>query len=808
MPSSRPPSPVTGGSASAGPGVTFPPSASAGPSAASSSFSKNTGQSSFIKIDALPKLVGASNWKTWNLLVTQFLRIHGAIDLINPSLTKPSQADADYNAWVQADANVTLIFLTTVDTSLHHLIDADNESAAQIYSKLKANYAATTTLSSFLKFKQYFFTSIDGSRPLNEQLEERGRLWQEVDNSGILDDKQLLKIFGLLSVIPDTFANIVEPILAVTAPKDLKYDDIRSRLIDEATRKESPTSVSAVKVSKPATSTSSSKKKLVCNFCGYKGHVEAECRKKKAAMEDVKGKKKEKGKGKDSSGSPSSSNGSAAVHVVSANDTSSEAAHVANIDLLFYASGATPWMLDSGCTKHISNNLTDFSEYKPFATPSFATLADAAKTSMSTLGSGKVTGIIEVSGKALTVQLDNVLYCPSIAYRLISVSALDSKGFTTVFSDGEARITKKNATIGTGTLKGGQYWLGITLPTTSVASSTHTRAPPIDIVHQRFGHLNWEALQRLRLATSPVQGLTISESAPRSPHQCEGCRLGKSTRRIFSQSSTPRASHPFDLIHSDLAGPMQNASVNGGKLYMLTYIDDFSDNVWIYFLKHKDEQETFFEEFRQLVKTQFGREIKILRSDRGGEYQSKRFIQRLKDLGIVHQRTNPDTPQQNGKAERFNRTIMEAALSMLLAAGMSKGFWEEAVKTAVHVRNRAPKKSLDWRTPFEIITGSKPDVSHFRVFGCLAYRHIHKDHRRKLDAHAQPLTFVGYEAGSKGYRLWDKHTHKIVSSTDVVFDELVFPDRPETIPQPSSNIPNPTPPSTFDLDLSFPSTLS
>ena len=135
-------------------------------------------------------------------------------------------------------------------------------------------------------------------------------------------------------------------------------------------------------------------------------------------------------------------------------------------------------MLDSGCIKHISNNLTNFSEHKPFATPSFATLADAAKTSMSTLSSGKVTGIIEVSGKALTVQLDNVLYCPSIAYRLISVSALDSKGFTTVFSDGEARITKKNATIGTGTLKGGQYWLGITLPTTSVASSTHTRAPP------------------------------------------------------------------------------------------------------------------------------------------------------------------------------------------------------------------------------------------------------------------------------------------------------------------------------------------
>jgi hypothetical protein len=123
----------------------------------------------------------------------------------------------------------------------------------------------------------------------------------------------------------------------------------------------------------------------------------------------------------------------------------------------------------------------------------------------------------------------------------------------------------------------------------------------------------------------------------------------------------------------------------------------------------------------------------------------------------------------------MNRTIVEAAKSLLYASGMSLGFWEEAVRTAMHVRNRAPKKALNWRTPVEVLTGHKPDISYFRTFGCLAYKHVQGNKRRKLEPNAQPMVFVGYEAGSKGYRLWDTCTHKITTSTDVVFDELIFP---------------------------------
>jgi transposase InsO family protein len=135
---------------------------------------------------------------------------------------------------------------------------------------------------------------------------------------------------------------------------------------------------------------------------------------------------------------------------------------------------------------------------------------------------------------------------------------------------------------------------------------------------------------------------------------------------------------------------MQTQSVLEKAIYFCTFIDDFSRYAWVYYLKSKDQQSQAFKEFRAMIEKQTGQSIKVLRTDRGGEYESKEFTQYLKDSGIVHERTISDTPQQNGLAERFNRTIVGAAKSMLHTAGLSYGFWVEAVRTANHVRNRSP----------------------------------------------------------------------------------------------------------------------
>ena len=120
-------------------------------------------------------------------------------------------------------------------------------------------------------------------------------------------------------------------------------------------------------------------------------------------------------------------------------------------------------------------------------------------------------------------------------------------------------------------------------------------------------------------------------------------------------------------------------------------------------------------------------------------------------------------------------------MAMLHTAGLLNGFWEFAIKMAVHVYNHTPSRTLKWRTPVETWKPSQvSDVSYFCVFGCKGYMHVPTDKRRKLDAKAIEVTLVGYEPGSKGYQLWDKHTHSVKLSRDVTFDESCFPSRQGT----------------------------
>jgi hypothetical protein len=191
-------------------------------------------------------------------------------------------------------------------------------------------------------------------------------------------------------------------------------------------------------------------------------------------------------------------------------------------------------------------------------------------------------------------------------------------------------------------------------------------------------------------------------------------------------------------------------------------------------MKTKDEVLEKFKEYETMITNMTEKKIKILRSDNGGEYTSKEFSNYLKEKGIQHQFSVPRTPQQNGVSERMNRTIQETARSMMYNAGLDKKFWAEAVCTAVMIRNRSPTVAVDNMTPYECFYEKKPDVSHFRVFGCKAYMHVPKENRRKWDSKTKKCIFVGYSITSKGYRLYEPISRKICISRDVLFDEDQF----------------------------------
>ena len=156
------------------------------------------------------------------------------------------------------------------------------------------------------------------------------------------------------------------------------------------------------------------------------------------------------------------------------------------------------------------------------------------------------------------------------------------------------------------------------------------------------------------------------------------------------------------------------------------------------------------------------------------------------NYGIQHQTSLPDTPQQNGRAERWQQTIMNKARSILLSSPLPNTFWWHAVKYAIHTYNRTPASRLKWKTPIELWDGKPPDVSGFHIFGCKAYVHVHKHKQHKLQPRAEPVTFIGYPEDTKGYLLWTGA--KIIDSYDVTFDESAYLQTVE--PPPRQRRPN------------------
>lgn len=250
---------------------------------------------------------------------------------------------------------------------------------------------------------------------------------------------------------------------------------------------------------------------------------------------------------------------------------------------------------------------------------------------------------------------------------------------------------------------------------------------------------------------------------------CEICADGKLARSPFEKNGT-RANGLLETIHSDVCGPMSVKSIGGSKFYV-TFIDDFSRKTFVYIIKSKDQVFECFKKFKALVENQTNKKIKIFRSDGGGEYDNKNFSDLFDNEGILHQQTAPYTPEQNGLAERMNRTIVEKVRCMLSGANLTKGYWAEAVKYAVEVINVLPNASDRDKSPDEIWTGSQPNLAKFKIFGCKAMAHVPSQKRVKLDMKAVKCIFIGFPENTKAFKLFNQSTKKVIISRDVVFFE-------------------------------------
>ncbi|GJS95510.1 ribonuclease H-like domain, reverse transcriptase, RNA-dependent DNA polymerase [Tanacetum coccineum] len=238
----------------------------------------------------------------------------------------------------------------------------------------------------------------------------------------------------------------------------------------------------------------------------------------------------------------------------------------------------------------------------------------------------------------------------------------------------------------------------------------------------------------------------------------------------FPKKAKARSTSPLDLVYGDLCGPITPPTPSGKK-YIFLLVDDYSRYMWAYFLSTKDQAFDTFKEFKKSTENELRTTLKMLRTDRGGEFTSNEFTQYCKENGIARQLTAPYSPQQNGVVERRNRTIMSTTRCMMKATNMPQNFWAEAVRHAIYILNSVPTKALEDITPYEAIKQRKPNLENLRIFGCIAYAKVPSQHLTKLDDRSIKMVYLGNEQGSKAYRLFDPTTQRVCVSRDVKFKE-------------------------------------
>ena len=423
------------------------------------------------------------------------------------------------------------------------------------------------------------------------------------------------------------------------------------------------------------------------------------------------------------------------------------------------------WFVDSGCSNHMTGNKELFGKLDS-SIHTEVKLGNDSKVTVN--GEGDVP-IFDRSGKRRTVE--DVYYVPGLKCNLISVGQLMDKDYEVRFKRKVCTILdnspKKQLIARIEMTKNRMYPLCLKSSLTDVETAYKVNSQDQSwLWHLRYGHLHFGGLKMLH-HKQMVRGLPSIEQPTSS---CESCIMAKQHRDSFPSGVAYRAKSCLEIVHSDLCGSMQTPSL-GGNLYFLSFIDDYSRKIWVYLLKQKSETFGIFKRFKAMVEKESGKRIKILRSDRGGEYKSNEFLEFCRINGIKRQFTTRYTPQQNGIAERKNRTIMDMVRSMLKEKHLGKEYWGEAVRCAVYILNRSLTKSLSNQVPEEAWNGRKCSVAHLRIFGCVAFAHIPDKIRKKLDDHSEKCIFVGYSDMSKAYRLYNPITKKMIISRDVKFKE-------------------------------------
>lgn len=485
-------------------------------------------------------------------------------------------------------------------------------------------------------------------------------------------------------------------------------------------------------------SRSKSKSKRGCWICGEDGHFKNVCPNKNKANSKARDSGGNKGETSGGKGHLAEANGLYVHEALSSTDIHLE----------------DEWVMDTGCSYHMTHKRSWFCQLNEDVGGS---VRMGNKTVAKVKGVGSIKVINEEGGAVL---LSNVRYIPDMDRNLLSLGTFEKEGYSFESKNGVLRIKQGDRMLLTGNRYDTLYLLKWRLATQESLAVVRSGDDTV-LWHRRLGHMSQKNMNLLvRKGLLDKKKISVLGS-------CDDCIYGKAKRVGFNIAQHD-TKEKLEYIHSDLWGAPSVPLSLGRCQYFISFIDDFTRKVWVYFLHTKDEAFSKFVEWSSLVENLSDKKIKTLRTDNGLEYCNKQFNEYCEAKGIQRHRTCAYTPQQNGVAERMNRTIMEKVRCMLSDSGLPKKFWAEATHTAVIIINKTPSSALNFEAPDKKWYGKPPVYSYLRRFGCVTF--VHTDDG-KLNPRAKKGVLLGYPTGIKGYKVWLMDEKKCAVSRNVIFQE-------------------------------------
>jgi hypothetical protein len=731
----------------------------------------------------------STNYGSWADNMEAHLKTHVLWSYVSGTAPKPSPVDASkptaaeqeaLRVWQEkSDQASGLLWLAVEDDQKVHVRDVKGDPV-EVWKALKevhvqqkpgVRFQAYLELLGIRKEPDESLASLMGrSDAAMQKIKDLRPTGFTIEN---LDSE--LQSLALIRALPEEYGTFITSLLLLDSLAIAKLKlAFQAEETNRLTRLHDSASPTLALTSQTAPSSSTSL--LECFFCGLAGHMEKDCFKKQKASQDAKEfiKNRSRGSGK----------GKKKQHGKEAVEEEEETGNSAQVEFAGYASALSTsdhsngpstrskadWNTDTGASSHMTPNQHWFRSYSPHVVP--IRIADNSVIYSAGIGSVEFQPVVEGELKCPIVFHD-VLHVPKLGSNLLSLFHLTQhKGYFITIQGNQLCFNLDKNLLMTATVNSRNigYLNGhVIVPQTAALASTC----PLDLTlwHKRCSHLNFDDLKHMHRHNT-VTGMLLRSKTPRDPI-CEPCIFGKQRRHNVPKAATRRTS-TLALIHTDVKGPLPVQTPEGYK-YWQPFLDDHSRWCAVGFLKRKSEAFPTFKHFKAYAEKKLGKQIQMSRDDKGGEFMGKVYDDFCAEEGILRQHTEPDEAHQNGVAEQANKDIANGATALLVQAKLPSSFWALAVSCYIHTRNRTPTSALGRETPYFYWKGKKPDISYFRVFGCLAYVLIRKEKRKALQPHSKKCIFVGYPEGVKAWKFWDPADRKFISSSHAVFDERYFP---------------------------------